>query len=61
MSQPQFNTVPLSSNATSLNVAKRGYYTPTLVRFGSITDLTQAVGNMGNLDGGDSPTHKTQA
>jgi hypothetical protein len=38
------------------DVAKKPYKTPALVRWGTLRDITRAVGNRGASDGG----HKSQ-
>ena len=35
--------------------AKKAYTAPTLVRWGTLRDLTQAVGNTGSSDSGKTP------
>jgi hypothetical protein len=44
----------------STRVNKSGYSAPRLVTYGDVREITQAVGNMGNADGGGSPDNKTQ-
>lgn len=42
--------------------ANQGVYSaPRLVAYGDVRDITQAVGNMGNADGGSGSAAKSQA
>lgn len=40
---------------------KKIYQSPQLVIYGRIREITHAVGNMGNSDGGSQPKHKSWA
>jgi hypothetical protein len=44
----------------STRVNQSGYSAPRLVTYGDVREITQAVGNMGNEDGGAGATSKTQ-
>lgn len=44
----------------STRVNQSVYSTPTLITYGDVREITQAVGNMGNDDGGAGATSKTQ-
>jgi hypothetical protein len=39
---------------------KKSFHQPKLVAYGNIREITQAVGNKGNKDGGSGMTQKTQ-
>jgi len=39
--------------------AKKTYHAPQLHVYGNISELTKAVGNMGNLDGGSGSMKRT--
>jgi hypothetical protein len=38
---------------------KKPYTKPTLTVYGTVRDLTKAIGNRGNLDGGGARTPRT--
>lgn len=38
---------------------KRNYHTPKMFIYGDIREITRAVDNMGNADGGTGATNKT--
>lgn len=40
--------------------AKQRYTRPLVKVYGTLTDITQAVGNTGNLDGGSGSNKRTQ-
>jgi hypothetical protein len=40
--------------------ARKSYMPPTLVRWGSLLEMTQANGNQGNKDGGRKPYQRTR-
>ena len=46
-------------NRTDLETAKKPYKTPQVLDYGNIHEITQAVGNMNNGDGGAGNTAKT--
>lgn len=45
----------------STRVNQSVYSAPKLIAYGDVREITQAVGNMGELDGGGAPNTKTQA
>lgn len=45
----------------SKDKARKPFHHPKLVAYGNIREITQAVGNKGNADGGGGMTQKTQA
>jgi hypothetical protein len=49
----------LSNPGNNSPVKKQLYSKPVLMRYGSLADLTMAVGNTGNADGGTGGSMKT--
>ena len=49
-----------TNKPTTTDKAKKPFHHPKLVAYGNIREITQAVGNMGNTDGGTMGTQKTQ-
>lgn len=57
---PEPTTAPEPAAAVEPIRTRRPYKRPHLTRYGTLAEVTQAVGNMGDtLDGGTPPTHKT--
>ena len=51
---------PTAKKPNTTDKPKKPFHRPVLVTYGNIRDVTQAVGNMGNPDGGSMSTQKTQ-
>lgn len=51
---------PVRTYFMSTRVNQSVYSAPTLITYGDVREITQAVGNMGAEDGGGAPNTKTQ-
>jgi len=39
---------------------RQAYHTPQVIDYGNVKQITMAIGNMGNPDGGRAPNNRSQ-
>jgi len=50
-----------NQNKTNVGTPKKAYQKPELSSYGTINEITNAVGNMGGPDGGNPPNKNVSA